>query len=77
MKKSYLSPAVIDYGSIADCTFVTPAASLKTGLPVTEMPKISDGNYVCRLDAGTLGNGSGGKNYLILQCDKYGEYSHS
>lgn len=76
MKKSYSYPALIDYGSIADCTFVTPAVSRKFGIPVGSEPKISDGNYSCSALAGVYA-GSGGKNYLVLQCDKFGEYSHS
>lgn len=76
MKKAYSSPAVIDFGSIADCTFVTPAISRKFGIPVGSEPKISDGNYNCSALAGAYA-GQGGKNYLVLQCDKFGEYSHS
>lgn len=76
MKKSYATPAMIDFGSIADCTFVTPAVSRKFGIPVGSTAKISDGNYHCSALAGVYA-GSGGKNYLVLQCDKFGEYSHS
>ena len=66
MKKSYTSPAVIDYGSIADCTFATPALGASPRSNVTTCP--SDGSaYV----------GQGSKNYIVLQCDKFGEYSHS
>lgn len=42
------------------------------------MPKIpgaSDGDYYCSNEAGVYA-GQGGKNYLVLQCDKFGEYSH-
>ena len=76
MAKSYSPPAVIDYGSIADCTFVTPAVSRKHGIPVGSEIKISDGNYNCSALAGVYA-GDGGKNYVILQCDKFGEFSHS
>src|SRR5687768_3499988 len=76
MKKSYQSPAVIDYGSIASTTFVTPAVASKYGIPVGNTAKIDDQNYACSAEAG-LYAGEGGKNYLVLQCDKFGEYSHS
>lgn len=29
MRQTYVSPAVVEYGSIADCTFVTPAVARK------------------------------------------------
>ena len=76
MKKSYQTPAVVDYGSIASTTFVTPAVANKYGIPVGSTPKISEDNYACSAEAG-LYAGEGGKNYLVLQCDKFGEYSHS
>ena len=76
MKKSYIAPAVIDYGTIAENTFVTPAAARKFGVPVGNEPSLGDGNYQCSALAGVYA-GHGGKNYLILQCDKFGEYSHS
>lgn len=76
MKKSYQTPAVVDYGSIASTTFVTPAVAQKYGIPVGSQPAIGDGNYSCSAEAG-LYAGDGGKNYLVLQCDKFGEYSHS
>ena len=76
MRKVYSPPAVIDYGSIADCTFVTPAVARKYNIPVGSETKISDGNYYCSINAGVYA-GSGGKNYMILQCDKFGEFSHS
>jgi hypothetical protein len=76
MKKSYQTPAVVDYGSIASTTFVTPAVARKYGIPVGNQPRISDGNYACSAEAG-LYAGEGGKNYLVLLCDKFGEYSHS
>ena len=65
MKKSYSAPTVIDYGSISDCTFATPAlgASPRGSTDGT----CSASPYV----------GQGSKNYIVLQCDKFGEYSHS
>lgn len=78
MRQTYVSPAVIEYGSIADCTFVTPAVARKQNIPVGNMPKIPgnpDGDYYCSALAGVYA-GQGGKNYLVLQCDKFGEYSH-
>jgi hypothetical protein len=76
MKKSYQSPTVTDFGSIADCTFVTPAVARKYNIPVGSTSPTGDGNYGCSALAGAY-NGEGGKNYLVLQCDKFGEYSHS
>lgn len=82
MRQTYVSPAVVEYGSIADCTFVTPAVAKKypsvfpDGAPLTE--KYADGDYVC-LSEGDYSNpyaGEGGKNYLELKCDKFGEFSH-
>lgn len=75
MKLSYSTPTVQDFGSIADCTFVTPAVARKYRIPVGNMPQISDGNFMCSSDAGRYA-GEGGKNYLVLNCDKFGEYSH-
>ena len=75
MLKMYLTPNVVDYGSIAEATFVTPAVARKQKIAVGNMPKISDGNYQCSNLAGVYA-GQGGKNYLVLLCDKFGEYSH-
>ncbi len=77
MRQTYVSPAVVEYGSIADCTFVTPAVAMKQNIPVGNMPAIpgQDGSYYCSDLAGVYA-GQGGKNYLVLQCDKFGEYSH-
>ena len=84
MKKTYLSPAVVEYGSIADCTFATPGAG---GLKPSDLGFVAagphssgDGSYVC--GGGSNGWGMGrvdgkGKNYIVLRCDKFGEYSHS
>ena len=78
MRQIYVSPAVIEYGSIADCTFVTPAVARKNKIPVGNtgpIPGGADGDYYCSNLAGVYA-GQGGKNYLVLQCDKFGEYSH-
>lgn len=76
MRQTYVSPAVVEYGSIADCTFVTPAVAKRNRIPVGNEPAIpGDGNYRCSALAGVYA-GQGGKNYLVLQCDKFGEYSH-
>ncbi len=75
MRQAYTAPTVVDYGSIADATFVTPAVARKNKIPVGNTPKIGDGNYACSSLAGVYA-GQGGKNYLVLYCDKFGEYSH-
>lgn len=75
MGQAYATPSVVDYGSIADATFVTPAVARKQGIPVGNMPAMGDGNYQCSSLAGVYA-GQGGKNYLVLYCDKFGEYSH-
>ena len=83
MAKSYSPPAVIDYGSIADCTFVTPAITKKYGIPTGSGAPAAiqpGGQYTCTVNAGvytSLTGQPGGKNYIVLQCDKFGEYSHS
>ncbi len=66
--KQYSPPILSDYGSIADCTFATPA---RGGDPNTS----GGGPFACSPDAGTFD--SGGKSQEVLQCDKFGEYSHS
>ena len=76
MKKTYCTPAVIEYGTIAENTFITPAVARKYGIPAGNTAALGDGNYQCLLNAGQYA-GEGGKNYLVLQCDKFGEYSHS
>lgn len=77
MRKEYNVPRLIDYGSIVNNTFVTPSIAMKHSIPVGNMPAISgqDGDYHCSNNAGVYA-GEGGKNYLVLQCDKFGEYSH-
>jgi hypothetical protein len=75
MRASYATPVVVDYGSIAEATFVTPAVARKHNIPEGSTAKLSDGNYACSSLAGVYA-GEGGKNYLVLQCDKFGEYSH-
>ena len=65
-KTSYQAPALRDYGSIADCTFATPALGGNPNGNVQSCP--TDGSaYI----------GQGSKNHIVLQCDKFGEYSHS
>ena len=70
MKKTYSPPALLEYGSIAECTFTTPNNG-----GVRDAEKLPDGNFVCSPTAGA--EGSGNKNYIVLQCDGFGEYSHS
>jgi hypothetical protein len=67
--KPYTSPVLSDYGSIADSTFATPAAG---GDP--EQP--GGGPFTCH--SSLAGSGQPGtKSQTVLQCDKFGEYSHS
>ena len=75
MLAPYSAPVVVDYGSIAEATFVTPAVARKNKIPVGNTRKLRDGNYACSSEAGKYA-GQGGKNYLVLNCDKFGEYSH-
>jgi hypothetical protein len=75
MKTAYVVPKVIDYGSIASNTFATPSIARKYNIPVGNTTSIGDGDYSCSSLAGVYA-GEGGKNYLVLQCDKFGEYSH-
>lgn len=70
MKKAYSSPALLEYGSIAECTFTTPNNG-----GVRDADPLGDGNFVCSPTAGA--EGAGNKNYIVLQCDGFGEYSHS
>ena len=74
MRKPYSIPTVVAYGSIAECTFATPAISGGTGRNATA-PSDGMGGWLCT-NANTTGPG-GGKNYIELQCDKFGEYSHA
>jgi hypothetical protein len=67
--KPYTSPVLSDYGSIADSTFATPAAG---GDP--EQP--GGGPFTCHSTLAGSGQ-PGTKNTIVLQCDKFGEYSHS
>ena len=80
MKKTYNSPAVVEFGSIADCTFATPnngGTKIKGGGGTGGgTAYLGNGNYACGPSAGGA-PGGGGKNWMVLQCDKYGEYSHS
>ena len=66
--KPYSPPVLADYGSIADSTFATPAAG---GDP--EQP--GGGPFSCGATAGAGEPGT--KSQTVLQCDKFGEYSHS
>ena len=70
MKKTYSSPALLEYGSIADCTFTTPNNG-----GVRDADPLGDGNFVCEQDINN--SEPGNKNYIVLQCDGFGEYSHS
>lgn len=67
--KTYNPPVLSDYGSIADCTFATPAAG---GDPEQQGP----GPFTCHSTLAGSGQ-PGTKNTQVLQCDKFGEYSHS
>lgn len=77
MKMSYGRPRVIDYGSIADCTFATPNnGGLRPSDPnFVPAASTGDGNFVCNDSAGS--NDRGGKNFNPLACDMFGEYSHA
>lgn len=76
MRHAYSTPTVVDYGSIAEATFVTPAVARKNpGVTVVETSPTGDGDYACSSLAGRYA-GEGGKNYQTLLCDKFGEYSH-
>ena len=75
MKITYVTPTVIDYGSIAETTFATPAVARQHNIPAGNTSALGDGNYACSSLAGVYA-GEGGKNYLVLNCDKFGEYSH-
>ena len=66
--KRYSPPVLSDYGSIADCTFATPA---RGGNPNTP----GGGPFACGPTAGIFHGG--GKSQQELQCDKFGEYSHA
>jgi hypothetical protein len=67
--KPYSAPALLDYGSIADCTFATPSAGGDPNAP-------SNGPFTCYSPLAGSGQ-PGTKNTIVLQCDKFGEYSHS
>jgi hypothetical protein len=66
--KRYSSPVLADYGSIADTTFATPAQGGDPNTP-------GGGPFACGPTAGQYD--TGGKSAQVLQCDKFGEYSHS
>ena len=65
--KRYSPPVLSDYGSIADCTFATPAQGGDPTQP-------GGGPFACGATAGQFD--SGGKSQQVLLCDKFGEYSH-
>lgn len=70
--KTYSPPVLSDYGPIAQSTFATPGSDF----PVVEQNP--PGPFTCRSLAEGTGSGEKGtKNTLVLQCDKFGEYSHS
>lgn len=77
MQKTYRAPAIVDYGSIAASTFATPNnGGLKPSDPnFVPTASLGNGSYACGPTAGS--SATGGKNYLVLQCDWFGEYSHS
>ena len=77
MRKSYSPPALIDYGSIAQTTFATPAVRKKYPSVVFPAPQQTGTQYFCVQGVAGVYAGEGGKNYIELQCDKFGEYSHS
>jgi hypothetical protein len=64
--KRYSPPILSDYGSIADCTFATPAQG---GDPF----QTGQGPFTCGPTAGQFD--TGGKSQFGLQCDKFGEYA--
>lgn len=66
--KTYNTPVLTDYGSIAECTFATPAQGGNPNTP-------GGGPFACGPTAGLFD--TGGKSHQELQCDKFGEYSHA
>jgi hypothetical protein len=66
--KHYTAPVLSDYGSIAECTFATPAQGGDPTQP-------GGGPFSCGPTAGVFD--TGGKSQQVLQCDKFGEYSHA
>ncbi len=68
--KAYSPPVLSNYGSIADCTFATPAQG---GNPHETAYGTSE-PFSCASNAGTFS--TGGKSQQVLLCDKFGEYSH-
>jgi hypothetical protein len=68
--KSYSEPRLSDYGPIANSTFATPGSDYT---PVEQNPP---GPFVCNSPYAGSGD-KGTKSQQVLQCDKYGEYSHS
>ena len=72
MKQLYLEPTVLDYGSISECTFIVSGPLSSRGKATTVMV---GGLWVCT-DAPADRHVSGHKNYISLECDKFGEFSH-
>ena len=68
--KSYRAPTLSDYGPIANSTFATPGSN---HTPIEQQPP---GPFVCNSPYAGSGE-QGTKSQTVLQCDKYGEYSHS
>ena len=68
--KSYSAPGLWDYGPITESTFATPGSD---HTPVEQDPP---GPFVCNSPWAGSGD-KGTKNTQVLQCDKFGEYSHS
>ena len=71
--KPYSPPVLSDYGSIAESTFATPGSAF----PVVDQGNPPPpGGYLCT--SPQRGSGEPGtKNTAILQCDRFGEFSHS
>ena len=68
--KPYNTPVLVDYGSISNSTFATPANG---GDPHETRYGTSD-PFTCGPTAGQFD--TGGKSQQVLACDKFGEYSH-
>lgn len=73
MRKSYLEPTVIDFGSITDCTFIVSGPLSSNGRATTT--RGADGLWICT-DTPADSHKPGHKNYIQLECDKFGEFSH-
>lgn len=69
--KPYNTPVLLDYGSISETTFATPAV----GGDPNETRYGTSEPFSCAGNAGTFS--TGGKSQQVLLCDKFGEYSHA